>query len=188
MTNQSFALNPALSFLSVGSRYHRRGGGITMRISMDRPTTKDVARFFGKVQITKHCWLWLPPLNPKGYGRFDYNNKRVLVHRFSYELFVGLIELGKQILHKRECGNRHCVNPLHLYMGTHTDNMRDMRIWGNVNAGERNGNSKLCESDVLAIRRAYKKGSYCFREIADNFNISKSHAYNIVRGIRWKHI
>lgn len=97
---------------------------------MDRPTTKEIARFFDKVQITKHCWPWVNPLKNTGYGRFRFKGRMISAHRFSYELFVGPIEPGKCILHRRECGKRNCVNPNHLYMGTNADNMRDKALWG----------------------------------------------------------
>lgn len=155
---------------------------------MDKPTTKEVARFVDKVQITKHCWLWEANKNKKGYGQFKFRRKNIMAHRFSYQLFVGQIGSGKQILHRRECGNRACVNPHHLYMGTPADNVRDREAWGIAVKGEVAGNSKLCKSDVLAIRKAYKTGSYYFREIADIFNISEAQARRIVRGTQWKHL
>ncbi len=155
---------------------------------MKKPTTEEVARFFDKVRITKHCWVWIAPKGKKGYGRFKFRGDGILAHRFSYQLFVGPIEPGEHILHRRECGNPSCVNPNHLYMGTNADNMRDRGLWGNPIRGERVGISKLLESDVLAIRRAYKTGRYYFREIADIFNISRAQAYRIVRGIQWKHL
>ncbi len=194
MLNYTLAPNPVLSFLSVGSRYHRRSGGITTRISMDRPETKDIARFFDNVSITKHCWLWTSHKNQKGYGRFRLHGSRFLAHRFSYELFVGPIEPGKQILHRRECGNPACVNPNHLYMGTNADNVRDRELWGkgrgkgSVKTGEANGRVILFESDVLAIRKIHKDKRCGYEETAKSFDVASSTIGGIVRRHRWKHI
>ncbi len=116
---------------------------------MRKPTTAEVARFFDKVQITKHCWLWIGAIT-LGYGQLDFNGKTAKAHRFSYELFVGPIETGKMILHKRECGNRNCVNPHHLYMGTHADNMRDMVLWGKSAKNRVNRISNVQELQELA--------------------------------------
>ncbi len=156
---------------------------------MIRPTTKEVARFFDKVRITKHCWLWLAGVDKNGYGKVRFRDiSTIRAHRFSYELFVGPIELGELILHRRECGNPSCVNPNHLYMGTNIDNMRDRDTWGNGARGERSGVSKLSDSDVLAIRETYKTGDYSLRNIADMFGISKSQSWRLVTGQSWKHL
>ena len=116
---------------------------------MRKPTTKEVARFFDKVQITSHCWLWMATTF-NGYGLLGFNGKTVRAHRFSYELFVALIEPGKMILHRRECGNRNCINPHHLYMGTHADNMRDKEIWGKSAENRVNRISNVKELEDLA--------------------------------------
>lgn len=89
-----------------------------------------LSHFLDKVRITRHCWLWIGYLNLKGYGLFFSEGKNIKAHRFSYEFFVGPIEPGKMVLHKRECNERSCVNPNHLYMGTHNDNVRDRELWG----------------------------------------------------------
>ncbi len=151
---------------------------------MRKPTTKEIARFFDKVQITKHCWLWTAALRC-GYGHFGFDKGTIVAHRFSYALFVRPIESGKQILHRRECGNRNCVNPHHLYMGTHADNIRDRIIWGKSLAGEAHGNSKLSEKDVLDIRRIHKDKRSGYKNTANLFGISAAQVGRIVLGRSW---
>lgn len=84
-----------------------------------------LARFWAKVQVTSSgCWLWTGTLSAKGYGRFRPNgnmNRRVMAHRFAYEILVGLIPEGKQLDHK--CRNRACVNPDHLEVVTNHENI-----------------------------------------------------------------
>jgi hypothetical protein len=89
-------------------------------------------RFWNKVNKTKKCWEWLATKNNKGYGRIQVNGKSRLAHRISYGLKNGEIPRGLEVLHK--CDNPLCVNPKHLFLGTHKDNLQDMAKkgrWGN---------------------------------------------------------
>ena len=93
-------------------------------------------RFFEKVKEGDDCWEWAAKRNNKGYGMFGTNRKGhfKLAHRVSYELENGEIPEGMMVLHR--CDNPGCVNPQHLFLGTRTDNTRDMhrkgRGWGGI--------------------------------------------------------
>jgi len=91
------------------------------------------------------CW---PVKNPgyQGYKSFDVNRQKMRMHRFSYEHFVGPIPDGMEVRHK--CDNPSCVNPKHLEIGTHADNMADMAI-------RQRGQRILTSSDVEEIRSAF---------------------------------
>jgi hypothetical protein len=69
------------------------------------------------------CWLWIGS-TAKGYGKLTIKHKDVLAHRCAWQLLNGEIPLGAHVLHS--CDTPLCVNPDHLFIGSHTDNMRDM--------------------------------------------------------------
>lgn len=75
------------------------------------------------------CWLWLGQVSSLGYGHImlSPSRRKTKAHRASWEAFRGPIgEL--QVLHT--CDVRCCVNPEHLWLGTRSDNMRDMYAKG----------------------------------------------------------
>src|SRR3990167_2413835 len=81
-------------------------------------------RFWKKVNKGPKCWEWVGARLGHGYGYFWFNSKNVLAHRFSWKLSYGNIG-WKFVLHK--CDNPPCVRPVHLKLGTHLDNMADVR-------------------------------------------------------------
>ena len=78
-------------------------------------------RFRKKIKTSgAGCWEWTGVKNHAGYGSIVVNGKKLLAHRYSYELLVGTIKPGMVIDHK--CRNRSCVNPYHLEQATLKDN------------------------------------------------------------------
>ena len=93
------------------------------------------------------CWLWTGTKHNTGYGYFTLTvggRRKVLAHRAAYEQVNGPIPEGKSIRHK--CDTPACVNPDHLSLGSHRDNMNDMAVRG------RAGQSKLTRDQVRYIR------------------------------------
>lgn len=82
-----------------------------------------------------------------------------------------------------------CVNPKHLFLGTISDNIKDMWRKGRGkipnNVGENNGNAKLTEKDIYEIRNTYKPYHYTQPKLAKKFNVSVSLIRSIVGNKLW---
>lgn len=111
-------------------------------------------RFQTKFRVCKKtgCWLWAAGLNDKGYGIFYFPPQNMIgAHIASWRLHCGEPH-GLHVLHT--CDTPRCVNPHHLYLGTHQDNMRDRDSRGRQydRRGSKNGRARLTEKQVNDIR------------------------------------
>lgn len=148
-------------------------------------------RFWNKVDKKgiDDCWPWIGHLSSGvrgGYGRFFLNGRAQSAHRISFKIS------GKEttsdnphVLHK--CDNPRCVNPNHLYAGSHRDNMADMSRRGRVRHGKFNyGGSKLSTNDVIEIRNLC--GKLTEKNIGQKYGISIGSVSLIRNHKTWKQI
>ena len=149
-------------------------------------------RFWNKVNKNTDtgCWEWTARINRGGYGQFKLDGKFKTVSRLSYEWAFG-IELTPNQFICHKCDNRKCVNPDHLFVGTHTDNMRDMWTKGrgktSEQIGSKNNNSKLTDDDIIKIKQRIKNKETNI-SIANDFNVTHVMISLIRNNKRWKHI
>lgn len=79
------------------------------------------------------CWLFMGYVDNLGYGIIaEIKRKRIKAHRVSYAVFKCEIPGGMDVMHS--CDVRCCINPEHLSLGTHQDNMTDMARKGRSNS------------------------------------------------------
>lgn len=149
-------------------------------------THKQVSLFWSKVDIGNpdDCWPYTNRICSWGYGNVRFENKQTTAHRVAWILTNGDIPDGLFALHK--CDNPPCCNPAHLFLGTHTDNMRDMIKKGRHVKGEDSIYSKLNEDQVKEIRKL--KPLFSHSQLGAKFGVSRSAIYHIVKRKTWKHL
>lgn len=129
------------------------------------------------------CWIWKGSFMRAGYGQFQYKYA-FTAHRASWLFFKGEIPKGMDVCH--HCDNRKCVNPSHLFLGTHQDNMDDRSKKDRQCRGERYPKAKLKDQDISDIRRDYRYGNG--QLLADKYGIGKTMLHNIVKRKAWMHV
>lgn len=143
-------------------------------------------RFWAKVRKDADgCWFWTGSHghDEKGqclYGRLLIGKSSVAAHRVSWFINRGLIPKGILVLH--HCDQPLCVNPDHLFLGTHKDNMQDSL--------QKDGCAlaKLRVDDVVTIRRLYTEGKLGCVRISQMFGVTPGHVCNIANRKSWKEI
>jgi len=94
-----------------------------MAARKDQQTKENIIKRFAERYIPEPnsgCWLWIGKINTNRYGKLNVRKKETYAHRFSFELFIGIIPNGMVIDHK--CCNTYCVNPEHLQVVTRPQN------------------------------------------------------------------
>ena len=149
--------------------------------------------FWARVDVKgdDDCWEWtgvkISRKDGRKYGRVTIHGIKTLAHRASWVLAHGEIPPDTEVCH--ECDNPSCVNPGHLFLGTHQDNMDDMNNKGrrvNIRAGEEHPMAKLTWNDVNEIRSLYDTGRFSFRTLGEMFHVHEDTIKNAVRGKNWR--
>jgi hypothetical protein len=168
--NNRLCVNPHHLFLPTDVEEMAARLSIIEKYSMPEPNTG--------------CWLWHQFLTIHGYGQLTFRKKIYKAHRFSYETFIGKIPKGLFVCHK--CDEPSCINPDHLFLGTHLDNVKDMVNKKRHSFGERKINSKVTAVSAQIIRECWSKfGRGSQDRIASYFNISQSNVSMIASRITW---
>lgn len=151
------------------------------------------------IDLETKCWNWTGTLCKDGYGKCKRKGKTYRTHRLSYEYYKGEFDNNLYVCHS--CDNPKCVNPDHLWLGTHFHNELDKTLKGRrspspsishphlIPKGEKIWSSKLTKEVVEEI---YKLGlkNYTAKQILDKLNL-KLHTSTINRimtGKSWAHL
>lgn len=160
-------------------------------------------KFWSRVVIdSSGCWLWHGYKDQGGYGLF-YSGRMYRAHRVAYSLSHGPLTPGLVIMHL--CDTVGCVRPGHLREGTHQENVLDcwrkgrnrqvptgddhhLRIRPELAPrGERNGNAKLTDAQVRAIKRRLRNGENHLA-LADELGLKRGMLWAIKTERIWRHI
>jgi len=144
------------------------------------------SNFWAKVKKGIYCWEWQGAKDKDGYGKFSLKSLRT--HRYSWVMHFGKIPKGVFVLH--HCDNPSCVRPSHLWLGTHQDNMDDMRRKGRENfaKGEGHSQAKITNKVVRKIRELSKRPELTQEKIGEMFGISQTQTGRIIRKKLWRHV
>lgn len=161
-------------------------------------------RFWSKVAKAgpDDCWEWRGTMLSTGYGVLTKGGdgrktKTIPAHRAAWLIHTKYLpKTHEYICHK--CDNRSCVNPSHLFLGSCTDNLRDMVAKGRhftqtrperICRGSKHANAKLNEAAVIKMRQMrqlpIRPG---VRTLAKMFGVSRITARRAIDGISWKHV
>ena len=163
--------------------------------------TPVVDRFWSRVDRTEQCWLWRGLLNPDGYGVFnvalpDGRRRAFVAHRWIYAHLHGPIPSRIEVCHNCDAlypaddtTYRRCVRPDHLWLGSHTQNVRDMWAKGRARllTGVANGRAKLDAQQVHRIRDDVAAG-VSQRGLARQLGLTHRQIGRIVRRESWADI
>lgn len=169
-----------------------------------RAKARDIQRFWKKVKIPNDldaCWIWTgiihdpkhkkkdgSPAKTTKYGLFYSRDleKMVYAHRYSWGLHFGILKRRIKVLHS--CDNGLCVNPFHLFTGTHHANMKDM-----VEKGR--SFRKISDEDVVRLRKCfarlapkYQRVTDLYKKLARPLNVHPTTVSQIVKGLRRQHL
>lgn len=144
----------------------------------------EIDRFWSKVEIQgdDDCWPWVSSIAEKGkpYGIFRHKKKRYIATRIMYYLIYGPYDYTLLLCHT--CSNPNCVNPNHLYLGSYSDNSKDMTDKGRGHA------CKINFDIATKIRNKYKEigiasSRFVRKWLLEEYGISvdKTNILNIIK-------
>ncbi len=173
----------------------------------------DRERFWRRVEVldSASCWLWTGAKDGDGYGKVKtptIAGRRWILgaHRVSFFLENGPFDASLCVCHR--CDVPLCVNPSHLFLGTHADNVADRLRKGrgssgakhslvvrsrtsvkwNPKRGATNKLAKLTDEKVRAARLLYASGDFSQRDLGRMFDVSHVVMGKALRRETWEHV
>lgn len=142
------------------------------------------SKFWGLVTKGADCWGWEGKKDRAGRGIFPVRGTHHLAYRLSFIFERGPIPEDLMVCH--HCDNPGCVNPDHLFVGTHQENMDDKVRKGRQSRprGDKCGKAKLNWNLVFAMRQSHRQGARQ-KDLADRYGISQKQVSIIISEKQW---
>lgn len=121
---------------------------------------------------------------PDGYARHRYQGRMTAAHRVAWINARGPIPGGLHVCHK--CDVRNCVNPEHLFLGTHKDNMADMARKGRHALKAGMGPSARLNWDKVREIRSMDRTGLIEEDMAAMFGVSRVTINDILNNRTWR--
>lgn len=168
-----------------GKHYTRQKKGQSLT-EKSRYQLSDKERFEAKfVTHESGCWNWKFPKPGGRANTFNLFGKTQNAHKAAYRIYKGEVPDGLCILHT--CDNGLCVNPEHLFLGTHKENTEDMYKKGRnvtLRGEQKTKTSKLNNAAVFDIRSSTLNGN----QLAKKYGVTRSVIYDVLEKRSWKHL
>ena len=150
-----------------------------------RKSTVDRFKSYVDKRTDDECWPWTGCRNSDGYGSFRVGTKTALAHRASYIAHGKGNPTGMVVRHT--CDNRCCVNPHHLVIGTHADNVRDMTERQRQSRGEGHYCARLTAGIVVEARQRRSRGESP-HTMAKEYGVHYRALQKAIYGETWAHV
>lgn len=141
-------------------------------------------RFVEKYEVVPSgCFQWKSKTE---YPKFFVSGAYIKASRYAWQKANGrTLSQDEHVCHK--CDNPRCVNPEHLFVGTHTDNMRDKVRKGRSPdlRSEKNGRAVLDKQKANAIRELHATGKLSQDRIGSLFGVSQETVSRVVLRKAW---
>jgi hypothetical protein len=156
-------------------------------------TQNDIERFYDKINIITEgeyadCWEIDCYEDVSGYPNFCISYTHIPANRFMYLIHHQDENIeNKLVCHK--CDHPWCVNPDHLFLGTHKDNQEDKITKERQVKGETCGTSVLTEIDVINILDGFLNNKFkTISQVSKLYDIGITTVFNILKNNTWQHI
>lgn len=118
----------------------------------------------------------------RGYGRITVNGTVMNHHRVVYcQVNKVTLESIEGLVVRHKCDNPPCINPEHLELGTHQENMADKKLRGRPNGG---GPSRSLNDAELAKIRELAAQTVTHKRLAKDYKVSKATIGNVVNRLK----